>query len=308
MKRYVVLFFSFLIILSASAQRFQLAADSAVIRIGEPLSFTLSLQVPQQERWRIIPFSDTLGNLEVLHSSSVDTVSVKQDVLYTSSFTVSAYDSGDFIAGPCIAVSSNGDTLYSNLFEVRVNTLDVDTALPFRDIYQPMSMPYTWRDAVPYLLGIGLLIILSAFLFYLKKKYNKSKTKSESRPKPKEPAHVWARAELRKLEELHLIEKGEEKQYHSRISDIIRLYLEYRFSYYAMESTTEQIQDEVGRLELTMAAREILMDLLRRADLVKFAKMWLPVDRHHLSMQQAYNFIDLTRQVESSSGENEKKS
>lgn len=298
MRRAILFLLSLLIVVSVFGQRYQLAADSSVIRIGEPLSFTLSLQLPAGQAWRVLPLGDTLGNLDILSISPADTTAVKQDVLITQQIVASAYDSGQFIAGPCMAISSSGDTLLSNLFEVRVNTLDVDTAQPFKDIYEPLEMPYTWRDFLPYIIAVIVLLLLLSVGYYIWKKHRQKVQKDDERPKPKEPPHIWARAQLRLLEEKRLLEKGEEKQYHSRVSDIIRLYLEYRFAYYAMESTTEQIELEVLRLDLTVAAKETLIDVLKRADLVKFAKMWLPMDQHLKSVQQAYLFIDLTKPTE----------
>lgn len=298
MRQIITISLSLLFVISLYGQRYQLAADSAVIRVGEPLSFSLSLLLPAGQSWRVIPLGDTLGNMDILSISPPDTTAVKQDVLITRQIVASAYDSGQYIAGPCMAVSASGDTLLSNLFEVRVNTLDIDTAQPFKDIYEPLELPYTWRDFLPYILAAAVLLVLLFVGFYLWKKRKQKVRKVDERPRPKEPPHVWARAQLRLLEEQRLLEKGEEKQYHSRVSDIIRLYLEYRFAYYAMESTTEQIELDVMRLDLTVAAKDTLIDVLKRADLVKFAKMWLPMDQHLKSVQQTYLFIDLTKPTE----------
>jgi hypothetical protein len=63
-----------------------------------------------------------------------------------------------------------------------------------------------------------------------------------ARPKPVEPAHVWALAELKKLNSEKLWQKDEHKKYYSRLSEIIRSYLEYRYDVLALESTTDEIK------------------------------------------------------------------
>ncbi len=217
-------------------------------------------------------------------------------------YTVSAYDSGEYHAGPVkiYFANSNGelDSALSNDIIVTVNTLDVDTAKPFKAIKAPLEVPYTWQEFIYYIIAGLLLIIAIVVAILLWKKYKKKKPVVVERPKPKDPAHIWARRELKKLEEEKLWQKNETKLYYSRLTDILRYYLEFRYGWYAMESTTEEIEEEMGNYKLKEKAKENLLAILRAADLVKFAKMIPLPDANMKAMENAYKFIDFTEPAE----------
>ena len=163
MMRYICFLGILFSSLWVGAQRFQLVADSSVIRIGDPLTFTLSLQAPAKLNWRLISVKDSLGNMEVLSTSQLDTAFIKEDRLLTQKIVTSVYDSGSYTAGPCYAVNDRGDTLVSTVCDIKVLTLEVDTSKPFKDIYAPLPVAYTWQEFLPWIIG-GLLLL--AVFFY----------------------------------------------------------------------------------------------------------------------------------------------
>jgi hypothetical protein len=127
-----------------------------------------------------------------------------------------------------------------------------------------------------------------------------------ARPRPKEPAHIWANKELKKLEGEKLWQSDKVKEYHSKLTDILRLYLEFRFNYYAMEATTEEIIAEVNKREISMDASAKLQETLRLADFVKFAKMNPAPDQNTKSMQSALDFVEMTKQLEETNTQTKK--
>ena len=276
-----------------------LRADSSQIRIGDFLKIRLSVSHPLHQDVSFPVIKDTLGNLEVISVSSIDT-SVQQDKKILSQlFTVSAYDSGEFHAGPVgiFFKGSNGDldSVFSNDVAVLVNTLNVDTAKPFKPIKAPLDVPYSWREFLPYIIGgFWLIVLIAVAAYFMWREQKKKKPVVYERPRPKDPAHIWARKELKKLEEEKLWQQDQVKIYYSRLTNILRLYLEYRYGWYAMESTTEEIQDEVGGYNLKEKAKENLFSILRTADLVKFAKLQPMPDVNIKSMVSAYKLIDFT--------------
>ena len=61
----------------------------------------------------------------------------------------------------------------------------------------------------------------------------------------KKPAHVIAYEELSKIRAQDLPGKGLVKEYYFCLSDIVRRYLEGRFSYRAPEMTTEEFLNDI---------------------------------------------------------------
>jgi hypothetical protein len=302
-SRFVVFAFLYLLStvncqLSTAQVSATLRADSSQIQIGDHLNIRLTVKHPNNLAVPFPVISDTLGNLELVSASKIDTSVESDKKVLSQLYTVSAYDSGEYHAGPVKVFfkNSNGelDSILSNDIPVTVNTLDVDTAKPFKAIKAPLDVPYSWREFIPYIVGGIVLLIAIIAGIILWRKYRKQKPVVVERPKPKDPAHIWARKELKKLEEEKLWQGDNVKLYYSRLTDILRFYLEYRYGWYAMESTTEEIQNEIENYNLKEKAKENLLSTLRTADLVKFAKMIPMPDANIKAMESAYKFIDFT--------------
>lgn len=284
-----------------------LKADSNKILIGDQLHVRLTIKHSKDLQLAIPKLVDTLGNMEIISSSKIDTSSEGNNILLTQVYTVSAYDSGEFHAGPMLLFFKNSsgtvDSLLSNEVPVLVNTLNVDTTKPFKPIKAPLEVPYSWKEFLYYLIPLAILLLLLIGGYLLWKKYKNKKPDTYVRPKPKDPAHIWARKELKKLEEEKLWQKGELKLYYTKLTDILRMYLEYRFSWMALESTTEEIAAEIGDFPINDVAKKLLLETLRNADLVKFAKMQPLQDVNMKSMEQAFNFIEVTAPTENKTEE-----
>ena len=92
-------------------------------------------------------------------------------------------------------------------------------------------------------------------------------------------------------------QKGNIKEYHSKVSEIIRRYTENRFKFIALELTTDEILEELKSMLSDKQLSDIKV-LLQRADLAKFAKN-KPIDTENKeSMILAKQFINSTKENE----------
>ncbi len=101
--------------------------------------------------------------------------------------------------------------------------------------------------------------------------------------------------ELDRLKEQKLWERGEVKQYYTRLTDITRNYIEKQYGIPAMERTTDEILQAFRRVNTDDGILdEMLSGLLQLADLVKFAREDpLPVD-NQTHLNNAYLFVQKT--------------
>jgi len=280
-----------------------LKADSNHIMIGDALNVHFTLRHSKNLPVIMPVVADTIGNMDVISASKVDTAFEGNDRILSQTYTVSAYDSGVYYAGPVSVIfkepSGVIDTILSNNVPVAVSTLPIDTAKPFKAIKAPLDVPYSWKEYVPYILGAFILLMviagISYYIWYVRKR---RKPLVVERPKPKDPAHIWARKELKKLEDEKLWQQDDIKLYYSRLTDILRLYLEYRYNWLALESTTEEIEEAIDKYNLKNKAKDYLLQILRESDLVKFAKMKPMPDINIKAMGDAYKFIDFTEPSE----------
>lgn len=277
----------------------QLKADSTHITIGDYLNVKLEITFTDDLSIVMPLVKDSIGNMELIKTSPVDTNIKGNSKTFSQVYTVSAYDSGMFHAGPEKILYKTGegrlDSLFTDSILIAVSTLPVDTSKAFKEIKAPVEVPYSLSEFIPLIAGILILLaIIAGIIFYIRQRRKNKKPKPIVRPKPKDPPHVWAKNELKKLEDEKLWQKDEIKNYYSRLTDILRLYLEYRFGWFALESTTEKIEEDIVGYGLAPEAKENLLRILKEGDLVKFAKMIPMPDANVRVMELAYGFVEAT--------------
>ena len=104
---------------------------------------------------------------------------------------------------------------------------------------------------------------------------------------------------LDKLKEEHLWQSGELKAYHSRLTDIVREYIEHRFQIHTLERTSDEVLDSFKNAGLSNKIPfESLQQLLYQADRVKFAKGKPQPEDNVRSLEQAYDFVKQTLKQE----------
>ena len=111
---------------------------------------------------------------------------------------------------------------------------------------------------------------------------------------PKLPSYITALNNLHQLEEEKLWQKGRVKEYHSRITEIIRKYFEDRFYLPALELTTTEALNRLRNRHDTNEILKTTEEFLNNADLVKFAKYNPVPDLNNEIMKQAYEIVEKT--------------
>jgi hypothetical protein len=276
------------------------AADS--IKLGSQTKVLFSVTSPAGYLWQWPEISEKITDkVEIVSQTGIDTIRQRQSdlMLLRKEATVTSFDTGFHAVPPfTFKYKTPDDTLWTEIesepFLLHVSGPDVDLSLPIRDIKGPMRAPLTFREILPWLLLI-ILIVAGVFLYryYLKKK--KASAALLPKPiKPKTPPHRKALDALEQLHQKKLWQSGRVKEYHSEITDILRRYLEERYQIMAVEMTTSEIMEAVMTHPVPTQAKEKLLVIFERADLVKFAKSMPLAAQHEDSYMLAIDFIRAT--------------
>ena len=285
--------------------------DSTHILIGDYLNVQLSVKAPASIKVLFPAVQPWLpDSVEMIGVSKIDTLIENNVAAYKQTVTVTAFDSGSFVF-PALPFYTNDSILLgtTNPLPFEVTTVSVDTTLAIKDIHQPIKVPLTFKEVLPYILAVLAVALLVALIVFLIMHYAKKEKPKKVREKvvPKEKAHIIALSRLEALRKKKLWEAGEIKSYYSELTDIIRDYMENRWQFGAMEMVTPEIMAELERLHLSPENREMMRQILDTADLVKFAK-WQPMPTDHdRCFKDAVGFVSATAETAEIKDDNEKK-
>jgi len=271
--------------------------DSAAILIGDQINLTIMVEQPREATVVLPQYKDSIaGKIEILTTSRIDSFFLPNGrVRVTQQYLVTSFDSGVYAVDPvkfAYSIAGHTDTIISMPLSLAVNTIPVKDPKKIADIKSVIDIPLTFKEVLPYIsIGIGaiILIVIVAYV-YMRLKHNKPILGILE--KPAEPAHIIAFRELEILKNEKLWQQGQIKLYYSRVSDIIRAYIENRFKAPALESTTDEILALLKSIpQVDAKIMTEIKTMLGLSDLVKFAKAEPMPDENEDTWRMAYDFV-----------------
>jgi hypothetical protein len=274
--------------------------DTSRIRIGEQTTLHLHIThtrgAVRSIQWPTL--GDSLNaHVEIVGDSGVDSIRSGQDRLREErTLTITSFDTG-FWAIPPFRFIVDGKVLESSPMLLEVLGVELDSAMVPRDIKDihtlPFSLSYWLREHWPWVAsGVGLLALLITAVLLIQRRKRTPVASTES--KVVLPLRDRTIAAMRELEKERVWQQGDHKAYHSRLTDLLRGYIEERFQVPALESTTDELIKELRVTSLPAEQRDGLENMLLLADLVKFAKSIPSPQENEQMMNGAIRFVETT--------------
>lgn len=249
--------------------------DSTKVKIGQQVTFKVEVEADTTDLV-VFPEGQTFSPLEMIESYKVDTTKNNAKYQLIKRYGLTQFDSGAYTI-PKQKIIIGTKTFFTDSLRVEVSNIEVDTTKqglydikPFIEVEKSSSNKWLM------ILGIILAVALVAFLLYWF--IWRQKPLSEEAKIALLPPYDRAKLALKTLDESTYLENSELKDYYSELTFIIRKYLDEKVYDKALESTTDEL---ISRLNLLKDANQIelskddirnLETILKRADLVKFAK------------------------------------
>jgi hypothetical protein len=258
--------------------------DSTNILIGDQINFSIQADILEGDS---LPyFTDTIGSLEIITKSSIDSLKTDEGWRLKQDYNLTAWDSGTYYI-PSIQFKS----FVSDSIAISVNTIELAEDAELMDIKEPIHTPITFDELSPYLLALLILAILVYVISWYFKNRKESAKETVIVEKVILPYEI-ALNDLEKLNVKKLWQQGNIKEYYCELSEIIRTYIENGIGTPAMEIPTNDIlfQLQQKRIDTTK-----LKEILTRADLAKFAKAKPLEIENEESLKIGYDFIHQTK-------------
>jgi hypothetical protein len=287
---------------TAGAQDIQVGArlDKSSIPIGDQTVLHLTARIPAKSVIAFPELKDSIGKIKIVNSVKPDTVLDRNSPgaeTITHNYTITSFDTGVYVI-PELEFQAKEGNFKTGTVTLQVKPVLVDTTKAFYDIKQPFAVSYNFWDwlkdhwKLVLIILVGILLII-AIIYYLKTRPKEIIIKKAA---PALPVDVLALNKLHELRVKKLWQQNEVKLHYSELTDILREYLEKRYHIRTHEQTTGEIFEGLKNKDMPADARNKLKQLLSLADLVKFAKERPASAENEQSIEDAVDFINLSRE------------
>ncbi|TXG37552.1 BatD family protein [Seonamhaeicola maritimus] len=274
--------------------------DSTSIKIGEQITYRIQVET-DTTNLVVFPEGQTFSPLEMIESYAVDTLKKNKKFSLIKKYGLTQFDSGAYTI-PRQKIVIGDKTFLTDSLKVEVNNVVVDTTKQGLYGIKPIIEVKKrggnwWKYLLATLLIIGIVAVILWWFIWRKKPL------TEEEQIALLPPYDRAKLALKNLDESHYLEHEELKSYYSELTLIIRKYLDEKVYDHSLESTTDEL---ISRLRLLKEGNQIdlsketiknIESILKRADLVKFAKSAPDIALAELDRNTVDAEIDHVREV-----------
>ncbi|MDZ7370675.1 MAG: hypothetical protein ONB12_05855 [candidate division KSB1 bacterium] len=305
-KKTALFFLIGLAAFESNAAADEITAESTVDRsrmlIGDVITYTVRVVYDPAIEIQMPALGANLGAFEIRSYEVLKPKKEKGKKVEAVVFHLSTFETGDFEIQPFeVAYRSKSDTTWKRIatqpLQIVVESLNPDEKGDIRDIKPPITPPYNYRALFAWIAASLAALVLVGAAVYIIRRRQQGLPLLPRRAKLPPPAHEIALKALDELVNSDLLAKGEIKEYYSRLSDIIRRYVDSRYAIYAMEMTTTQLLEAMREAGLAEELVEMMQNFLQPCDWVKFAKYIPGEEEHRRTTELAYRFVNETKLV-----------
>ena len=289
-------------VLPANAPKVRGTVEPDSIGIGD--RFLLSIEV-EKDLMQDVYFPDYKNGVEyyeLIEDRPIDTLSKEgRKLRLRKSYLMAAFQEGIHRVVPEVMYADKNiiDTLQGDdTLKLLVTTFQIDsTSHAIFDIKPQRTLKFKVGEISGYITWSIIIIIILVALYLVAKRILAHYGKSFGdifKPAPPLPPHEIALRDLKHLHSERLWQEGKHKLYYSGLTDILRAYLAGQFGVGALEMTSDEIIEAVRSVDLPQKQAMDLTELLRDADLVKFAKAMPEAEENERAYSKAWEFVQQT--------------
>ncbi len=289
-------------VIPANAPKISGTVEPDSIGIGDRFLYTIEVERDLMQEVYFPDFKQSVEHYEMIEDRPVDTLSREgRRLKLRKSYLMAAFQEGIHNVLPEVMYLDKNiiDTLRGDdTLRLMVTTFEIDsTSHTIFDIKPQRTLKFKFGEISGYVTWTIIAIIILVLLFLVAKRILAHYGKSFSdifKPAPPLPPHEIALRDLKKLHSERLWQEDKHKLYYSGLTDILRAYIAGQFGVGALEMTSDEIIEAMRGVEIPQKQKMDLTELLRDADLVKFAKAMPEAEANEAAYTMALNFVEQT--------------
>lgn len=295
----LLLLVSFFILNFSFAQEIMPKLDRTTIKVGEPIQYEIKIDFKKGDKIVFPTISDSLNyHIEIL-DQKIDTVKTEGKSEIVQQLELTGFEAGKFTI-PSFIIQKNDKDLTTKQLEIEIQDVEVDTTknaiFPIKPVMEEeYSIRDYWNKYWLYGIIAFIFFIIAAVLLIL---YIRAKSKL-SGDKPYKTPYDEAKASLKALDAKKYLKRGEQKEYYTQLSFIVRRYLGRVYNFSALEILSDDLVKYIA------TKQDVLPDDVQKfkqflfdADLVKFAKQEFDDSTNNMHRNWVDEFVERIKPIE----------
>lgn len=278
------------------AQKVNSSIDRNEIQIGEEIIYSFEVEADTSE-FVLFPDNQVFLPLEIIESYKADTTYEASKYRLIKKYGLTQFDSGHYTI-PSQRIVINNKSFFTDSIPVQVRDVVVDTLKQkMFDIKPAMEVGSPGIDIQRILWWvIPILILLMLFTLWKRRK----KRKANGKPLPPYEEAIVA---LKQLDKSEYLEQNKNKEYYSNLIEILKRYFDREVDDTALESTSDELIErlmmhkQAGNFAFKKETIQLLDQIFKRADLVKFARMTFESGQARVDRDAIEKIINETKEL-----------
>jgi hypothetical protein len=294
----------------------RLLVDKDSLSIAESVLLTIEAEVEGGYEAALPGFGEKLGEFGIRdYRDEPPRQTPEKRIVSRKVYTLEPFLSGDYVIAPMpvrfrkqpdAGLGAESGPVEGGLWPHEILTEEItlkvnsllekdQKELALNPIKGPVALPAKPIPLVYILLGLAIAGLAAGGALVL---FRRKGTARRQQADSALPAHELAWRQLQEILDEKLIERKEIKLFFSKLSDVLRGYIENRFGIQAPKRTTEEFLSGISRDAFFSAEqKELLTAFLRDCDLVKFAEHTPRPEDVARAVDSCRGFIIATRSV-----------
>ena len=249
--------------------------DTTLIRIGEEIIYSIQVEI-DSTALVLFPEGQSFNPLEVIDSYDIDTTRLQDKIRLIKKYGLTQFDSGSYtLPSQRVVINNkpfNTDSINLEVFNVLLDTTK-QKMFHIKPAFEVEESGFDFEKLFYWIVPILLIVGIIAFLFFRRRKRKKMELAKQL------PPYEEAIEALKVLDHSHFLENDNSKSYYSSLTEILKRYIGREIDDAALESTSNELIDrlilhkDAGSFDFDAETINKIDKILKRADLIKFAKM-----------------------------------
>jgi len=239
------------------------------VTIGDPIDLSLTIYHKRREKVKYPEESEKFYPF-ILKEVRTERKKMKHGEYKTMViYTLTSFQTGNIPLPPL------GVKVGEIALQTEPQVIPVLSVLPKNPSLKDIVPPYRTRIRLFTIVIILLLICAAFILFAAISKYIIKRTQKKKTPVTSETffdPYLYSLNQLEEIKRAHLAHQADEKNIYSKVSYILKLFFGHVLIIKALEMTTNELKNHLKKKDFSSINPALLLNLLERSDMVKFAK------------------------------------